>query len=213
MRTTAILLKNPLHLKRLFRTILILSVGLFVSYRIIRHVDHEVIFDDEVNFGFSIVALGIFVWTLLNDRKEYIKGKSLTAFIPTAFGVFIGIGLLTTLFILQQRDKSPSKLYCVSKIVDFNGVSIDFREDGSYKLTSWCLGADYYRGSYTISDSIITLDKTAIEKVIESNRLLIRQDGEIGRSGNREMSIYQIDKDGQVIRKATDFRVLDKPKW
>lgn len=167
---------------------------------------------DQMDFALSLVALGVFVWTLLKDRKEYTRVKNLTAFIPTALGVFISIGLLTTIFILQQRDKSPTKLYCVSKIVDFNGVSIDFREDGTYKLTSWCLGADYYRGSYTMTDSIITLDKSTIEKVIESNRLLIRQDGVTNRLGNKEKSIYQIGEDGQVIRNAIDFRVLDKPK-
>ena len=170
------------------------------------------VFDDEIDFGLSVIALGVFVWTLFSDRKEYIESKRLTAFIPTGSGVFIGIGLLTTFFLLQQRDKSPSKLYCVSKIVDFNGVSIDFREDGTYKLTSWSLGADYYRGTYTMADNIITLDKNSIEKVIESNRLLIRQDGETDSSGNKGKSIYQIDKDGQVIKNAVDFRVLEKSK-
>lgn len=198
-------------MKRPFKIILILTVGLFVSYRIIRHVDHEAIFDEEINFGLSAIALGVLLWILFKDRKEYLKSKSWTVFVPTALGVFIAIGLFITLFLLQQRDKSSSKFYCVSKIVDFNGVSIDFREDGTYKLTSWCLGADYYRGTYTIADNIITLDKNSIKKVIESNRLLILQDGETDSLGNKQKSIYQVDIDGQVIKNAVDFRVLDSP--
>jgi hypothetical protein len=142
--------------------------------------------------------------------KEYKTNKSLVSFISTALGLTICIGLAATLLILAQRDKSPTKIYCVTKIVDFNGAAIDFREDGTYKLTSWCLGFDNYRGTYTKTDSIITLDKRAIEGIVESKKLLIRQDGEVDSLGNVAKSIYQIDDNGQIIRNAIDFTVLDK---
>jgi hypothetical protein len=190
---------------------LILAAGWLLSYRLIRQADHDFIFDVEINSGLSVMALGLLLWIMLKDRREYIRSRTMTAFIPGALGLLTGIGLLTILFLLQQRDKSPSSLYCVSKIVDFNGASIDFREDGTYKLTSWCLGADYYRGSYTRQDSMITLDKSAIEKVIESNKLLVRQDGETDRLGNPGRSVYQIDREGRIIESAVDFRVLDSP--
>src|SRR6185295_7110522 len=107
-----------------------------------------------------------------------------------------------------------SKLYCVTKQNDFNGVSIDFREDGTYKMTSWSLGADYYRGTYTMKDSIITLDKSKIENAIVSNRLVVRPEIEIyekdsfpGKDTVYQKSIYQIDENGKVISGATDFVV------
>jgi hypothetical protein len=199
-------------MKRLIRIALILAVGVYTCSSIIRQVDHETIFDTLTNFVLSVLALGIFVWTIFKDREEYRRHKRLTAFMPTALGVLMGMGLGVTLFLLQQRDRSPVKLYCVSKIVDFNGVSIDFREDGTYKLTNWCMGADYYRGTYTMTGNTIVLDKNHIENVLESNRLFIQQDGAMDDAGNRERSIYQVDKNGHVIKRAVDFRVQDNPK-
>ena len=93
---------------------------------------------------------------------------------------------------------------------DFNGVSIDFRKDGTFKLMSWCLGADYYRGSYTITDSIIIIKDDGGENVLQSNRLLIRSDGEKDSFGNIERSIYQITQDGKIMEGTTAFRVITK---
>ncbi len=176
------------------------GVGLFTYYQFIKRVDHEFAFDFIPLGIVSFIAIIVFVWTIFLDRKEYSKSKSKADFLPTIIGTTILLGLFTTFYILDLRDKSPSRLYCVTKIVDFNGAAIDFREDGTYKLTSWCLGANYYRGTYTLQDSVITLDKSEIEKIIESNRLLIRQ--EVGQK-----SVYQINKDGQVIERAIDFVV------
>ena len=197
-------------MKRLFRIIIILIVGSFVYQRIIHQADHEDIFDPEITVLICAVVLVTFFCILFYDRKEYISSKKWQAFIPTTLCILSAINLFATLFHLQQLDKSPSTLYCVSKVVDFNGVSIDFREDGTYKLTSWSIGADFYRGSYKITDSIITLDKSSIERVIKSDRLVIRMNEEKDSKGNQEKSIYQIDKNGNVIGNVVDFRVLDK---
>jgi hypothetical protein len=199
-------------MKRILKIMVMLSVGVYLNFYIVDKADHDSIFDDIINLALGAIALAIFVWVLISDNKEYGNIKSRAAFAPTVTALFTAVTLLVTHLLLLQRDKSPSKLYCVSKITDFNGVSIDFREDGTYKLTSWCLGADVYRGLYTIKDSIITLDKNNIDNFIESNRLLIRQDGETDSLGNREKSIYQIDKNGQIIKTGNDFRVIDNPE-
>jgi len=201
---------------KIFRSVLITAIGLFSCYQFIKRVDHEFALDFIPLGIVSLIAIIVFIWTIFRDRKEYLKSKSKVDFLPTIIGMTILLGLFTTFYILDLRDKSPSKLYCVTKIVDFNGASIDFREDGTYKLTSWCLGADYYRGTYTIQDSIITLDKSAIEKIIESNRLLIRQEVEIyekdnipGKDTVFQKSVYQIDKSGNIIHRAIDFIVRE----
>ena len=143
------------------------------------------------------------------DKKQFSKTEKWNSFIAT----FIGLAILVVHFLVlssfKQRDNSPSQIYCVTKISDFNGVSIDFRKDGTYKLTSWCLGANIYRGKFTIKDSIITIDKSKIESCIVSNKLVIKQDGEIDSTGKQEKSIYQIDQQGQVINRSTDFRIID----
>ena len=201
-----------MNLKRLSKIILILAVGLYVSYKVIHRVDHDVIFDEQINLGLIISACLIFVWVINKDTRLYFKSKKFTEFLPTFIGLFITIGLVTTLYLLHQRDKSPIKFACVSKIVDFNGVRIEFRKDGTYKLCNFCLGADYYRGKYKIQDSIITLDKSNIDKVIETKRLVIRADGQKDDNGIIEKSIYQIDKDGNILDRAVDYRLLNNIK-
>jgi len=199
---------------KIFRSALIAVTGLFICFQFICRIDHEFIFDFIILFAVATGAAIIFMWTISKDRKEYSRSKKLVDFAPTFIGSAILLGLLTTIFILNQRDNSRSKLYCVTKQNDFNGVSIDFREDGTYKMTSWSLGADYYRGTYTMKDSIITLDKSKIENAIVSNRLVVRPEIEIyekdsfpGKDTVYQKSIYQIDENGKVISGATDFVV------
>ena len=201
---------------KIFRSVLIAVVGLFTCYQFIKRVDHEFALDYIPLGIISLIAIIVFVWTIFRDCEEFLKSKRKTNFIPTIIGITILFTMFTTFHILDLRDNSQSKLYCVTKIVDFNGASIDFRQDGTYKLTSWCLGADYYRGNYTIQDSIITLDKSTIEKIIESNRLLIRPETKIyekdsipGVDTVFQKSIYQIDKSGRILDGAIDFIVKD----
>jgi hypothetical protein len=200
---------------KIFRSILTGFIGLFTCYQFIKRVDHEFAFDFIPLTFLSAIAIIVFIWTIFRDRKEYSKSKSIVDFIPTIIGTAIVLGLFLAFYILDQRDKSPSKLYCVTKIIDFNGASIDFREDGTYKLTSWCLGADYYRGKYIMQDSIITIDKSEIEKIIESSRFVIRPEIEVyekdsipGKDTVYQKSIYQINP--EVIQNAIDFIVRDK---
>ena len=199
---------------KIFRSGLITVTGLITCYNFIKHVDHWFIFDSIILLAVGTIATIILLWTIYKDSKDFSKSKKITDFVPTFIGSTLLLGLLTTIFILNQRDSSPSKLYAVTKIVDFNGAAIDFREDGTYKLSSWCMGADYYRGAYTMQDSIITLDKSEIEKIIESNRLVVRPEIEIYNKESRidtvhQKSVYQIDKDGKVIWNAIDFIVRE----
>ena len=187
--------------------------GLFTCYHFISRADHEFVFDFILLFVISTLSTIIFVWIVYKDRKEYFKSKRLNAFIPTFIGSVFLFGLLTIILFLNQRDNSPSKLYCLTKVVDFNGVSIDFREDGTYKISSWSvLSADYFRGVYTIKDSIIILEESKIENTIVSNRLVIRQEVDIsekdiipGKETIYQKSVYQIDKQGKVIDGSMDF--------
>ncbi len=184
-------------------------VGLYISYQTITNLDHEDLFDKEGNIFYVVIATITFLTVAFFDKRQFSKTKNWKSFSATLIGLTIIVGHFLVLHSFKQRDKSPSQIYCVTKISDFNGVSIDFRKDGTYKLTSWSLGADIYRGKFTIKDSIITIDKSKIENCIVSNRFVIRQDGEIDSTGKREKSVYQIDQQGQVINRSTDFRIIE----
>ena len=196
-------------MNQLLRIAVISLAGLYLSYQAITSLDHEFIFDGAVNTFFGIIAAITFLTVALLDTRQFDRTKNLSSFAATFIGVVIFIGYLLVLNNYKQRDNSPSQIYCVTKMNDFNGVSIDFRKDGTYKLTSWSIGADIYRGKYTIKDSIITIDKSKIENCIVSNRFVIRQDRAIDSTGKRDRSVYQIDEQGQVVKHATDFRIIE----
>ena len=87
---------------------------------------------------------------------------------------------------------------------DYNGSSLEFREDGMYKFSNGSgLGESIQRGSYSINDTVITLDKTNIGNVIESKSLLLRK----GLNG-ADIRILQVDNNFNLIHKATEFRVV-----
>ena len=197
-------------MNKTIRVILISIFGLIILYRELSRIDNTFFLDDFINLVIEVIALVLFIWVIFKDRKQYLVDKKWIAFLPTILGLLFIFGLVITLYIFGLRDKSPVKFSCVSKIVDFNGVRIDFREDGTYKLNNFSMGSKFFRGNYTIKDSVITLDKMSIDKVIESNKLVIRTDGEKDSIGNIEKSIYQIDPNGKVIGRAIDFRLIEK---
>ena len=185
---------------------------MFTSVRFIRYVDHETILDGIINFWLIAITIGIFFWAYKNDKKLYRQNKKRIEYISTCLAILIVIAFSTKLFLLNLRDRSPSIIICESKEKDFNGVSIDFRKDGTFKLMSWSLNADYYRGSYTMADSIIVIKDDGGENVLQSNRLLIKSDGEKDSLGNIDRSIYQINEDGHIMEGTTAFRVIPKPE-
>jgi len=192
---------------------------MLVHLYVIRSVDHFFVFDIIPHLAVGLFSIIIFILVAYRDRREYkTTGKGI-AFIASFAEILSIASLVVTVYFLNQRDNSPSKLHCVTRIIDFNGVSIDFREDGTYKLTSWCMGADIYRGQYRIDDSVITLDKNKIEHTIVSSKLVIgierviyKRDSIPGMDTFFRKYVYQIDAKGKRIEHATDFIVLDTVK-
>ena len=196
---------------KIFRSAVLFAIGSFYIYYYVRHADHEFYFDGLILLPFVLAGLIIYPVVFFKDRKDYFKNKKLIEWLPTFIGVVLILVLLITVFIFQQRDKSSSKFYCTSKNSDFSGVSIDFREDGTYKLTSWCMGEDIYRGNYSIHENLIEIDTEGIEKILESNRLVIIPETEIYEKKTvHQKSVYQIDSKGNRIERAIAFTVIEK---
>lgn len=186
------------------RTFIIAASGLLLSCVLVQQVDHRDVFDNEIDIALGTFVAIVLVRAVWKDSRDFVRTRRLSSFIPTITGLVIGVGLVGVLWLYDLRDRSPVRWSVVTTETDFNGVSIDFRVDGSYKLTSWCLGADYYRGRYLVRDSIIVLDQSRIERIIESDQLLMRCDGKAG------VGVYQLDGNGQVIRNAVGFRLITK---
>lgn len=192
--------------EKIFRSLLVAAIACFVTIRLIGQIDHDRIFDDVVNFIMLLVALPILILVLVKDIAEYKAHNSLFSLFPTFITIIFLTGFLIAFFKTNRRDGSPIKFSCTSKMVDFNGVYIDFREDGTYKLCSWSLGADYYRGTYILKDSIITLNNLSKKAPLQSNILVIRNEN-VDDDTTIVKSIYQINKNGNVINNAIEFAI------
>ena len=95
----------------------------------------------------------------------------------------------------------------------FNNFSVDFKTDGNYLMANGTgLGQRYFYGKYSLKDSIITIDKSNIDKCIKTNKLIIRSEQyylplDTNSKTGQANYITQIDKNGKEIDKEFRFRV------
>jgi len=184
--------------KLVLRLLLVLNfIGIYV-FRITRQVDYYFVFDVLINTSLGIVAWIVSLLVVVGETKNYRQNGLKLNFLPTTMVLYLCLGLVTTLYLLAQRDKSPTVLYFVSKIIDFNGVAVDLRADSTYKVTSWCLGADYYRGKYRMYDSLIILDEKI--DVLASTRYVLENDTNAIGYNKVGKSVYPINRYGFIDR-------------
>jgi len=160
---------------------------------------------DGIIYGFLIIIFLIFLGFAINkDIKKYKVYKKWENFIPSIFGFIILISFFTTGITLKMRDNSPIIIQA-GYDGGYNGAWFEFRKDGTYKFVNHAgIGADYFRGKYELKDSIIILDKNEIDKVINTNKLAIRNEN-YGNSTSK--IIYQINDNHKVIDKEIKFHV------
>ena len=192
-------------LKRNWLIIPFLIIGFYYNFWTIQNADTEMIFEEFIYGGiilFFLIFLGI---SLRKDVLKFKKNKDLKNFIPSIVGIIILLSFLVVNIVLKYRDNSPIIIQA-GYDGGFNGCWFDFRKDGTYKFAnSGGIGADFFRGKYTLSDSIITLDKMEIDKVIKTNKLAIR---EIKNFDSTKIKvIFQIDKNHNIIDKNFYFIV------
>ena len=146
----------------IIRAAIVAIIGVILLNRTVYYADHTFFFNEII---YLFIAVGSFIAYLIiiwRDIVEFSRGRVWTSYLPTALGILIVATVLIVEYRLTLRDKSPTMLFA-STPSDFNGVSLDFRADSTYKITDWCLGADIYRGKYKLEDSVITLDKNPFE--------------------------------------------------
>ncbi|MBI3235346.1 MAG: hypothetical protein HYZ42_15140 [Bacteroidetes bacterium] len=182
-----------------------LTLGLFLNYKLIKDADDEFIFDGIVLGSLLIVFLFALLWTNIKDSKEYKQTKSKLSFIPTLSGLLVIVSLIVSNYLLKSRDNSPV-LIQAGYDGGFNGAWFDFREDGTYKFAnSGGIGATYFRGTYTLKDSMIILDKSNIDIVIKTHNLVIRKI--INQDSTTELLLYQINDRYEIVDKQFVFTV------
>lgn len=188
--------------------------------------DHDDIFNDLATRVFIIIASIITLIVFFHDKINYKQQQRLVAFTATiTAGIYIAI-LLLIVWLLKQRDNTPTTLYASSG--KLNWKSIDLRENKTFKITSsQILSADYFRGTYILKDSLLILDSVSALEVLDAHRYVIRSvpyndslakseikgfmkwltPSPIPPDTTTKVYLMPIDEQGTVIKSARQFQV------
>jgi hypothetical protein len=199
---------------KILRIILLTIFGTWFAYKIYKTAQDDFFLDGIILLGIAFVGLLIFLWTIIKDRKDYKASEKWLSFLPTSIGLLL---ILINIGLFYYQDSKTNSPTLISGFNDggFNGFSVDFKTDGNYVMANGSgLGQSYFYGTYSIKDSIITIDKSEIDNCIKSNKLVIRTEDyyikdSIDLLKSKANYITQIDNDGNEIDKDFRFRVTE----
>ena len=198
-------MKDKNHLIRL---IIILGIGIFLSYRIYQFRFSSFLFDTFIVGGIAVVGILFWLWSINKDFKKYKSTKNKRFWIGGIIGI-IFIGLIFGLYLKNNAEFNKPTLVRVYYDGDFNGTSIDFKTDGTYIFDNFAIGfSDYVHGNYKIDGQKIILDKKEIDNVIKTDLLEIKDIKENGIDYLAGKYLFQIEPSGKEIKKVTKFRVV-----
>ena len=180
---------------------------LFIRNFIISY-EEEFIFDFEILFFIGVLFIVFFIITIYRGIKNFRIANRPFELLPMFLGLIFVFVFLGILYKNGRLDSSPIVLRA-NYDGDINGFSLEFRKDGTYKFFNYSFfGGKYYRGNYTLRDSILILDKNNIDNVISTNKLVIRNfNDNVGKKISR---IVQIDnKHNRIEEQYFDFIVSE----
>lgn len=201
---------------KIWRIIPLTILGSWFTYRLYKTASDDFFFDGVIFLFIGIIGLSFFIWAIRKDFQEFKETKKSSSYLPT----FTGLAFILTisgLHLYQDSKINSPTLVRAFYDGDFNGFSIDLKENGNYVMANGSgLGQSYFYGTYTINDSIVTLDKSNIDQVISTNKLVIRtvtniyeQDTIEGEDTTYTDWIFQIDRNGKELNTGFHFRVTD----
>ena len=153
------------------------------------------------------IVLGL-IWLLLfysinkRERRTSTSKFWLTQYLLSILSVLTLVPIAIIFAHYQKKLKVPTLIKA-----ERHGVYADFKTDGTYiiKSGSWASRTHFY-GNYVLQDSIIQIDTSHLDKVITSNRFLIKHTN-LEKEKYRpdydrlktEKYLVQIDKEGNEI--------------
>jgi hypothetical protein len=186
-------------------------LGTWFVYKLYKSADETFIFDVFTFFFIGGLGFSFHIWTTFKDNEEYAISQDVTSYLPTFTGI-IFIGIIVSMTYFQDKKMNEPSLLTAFYDGGYNGFSIDLKKNGNYIMENGSgLGGSNFYGTYTISDSIVTLDKSNIDNIITTNKLVIRNtpyflplDSTNMIDKTKANYITQIDKNG--IEFDTEFR-------
>eukprot|EP01136_Pigoraptor_vietnamica_P005432 Opistho-1_new@37053 len=124
---------------------------------------------------------------------------------------------MANIALFYHQDSKRNSPTLISGFYDggFNGFSVDFKTDGNYVMANGSgLGQSCFYGTYSIKDSVITLDKSNIDNCINTNKLVIRTENYYPKDSTDLIKsnanyITQVDSNGNEIDREFRFRVTE----
>lgn len=189
--------------------------GSWFIYKLYKSATEDFIFDGIIFFFIGVVGLMFFVWTIRLDYQEYKQSKTIISYLPTKIG-FVFILMISGLHVYQKKIINSPTLIRAFYDGGYNGISIDLKENGDWIIANGSgLGQSYFYGSYSIIDSIITLDEIDFDEVLNSDKLVIRTMTTVFKQHATEVEdtihtdyLIQIGKNGKELNTDVRFRVL-----
>jgi hypothetical protein len=163
---------------KLWKCILLLSILLLVAVKYfaltIEYADNDFIFAGLI-IGFYFLLFFIVSGIIFKiEYAVYKKYSDFKVFKLTFVSLIIfifGIGL----HIYNGLKDTSDIIIEAGQNFDLNHIKLELREDNTYKFTNGSvLGNSYCRGNYIRKDSIIILDTTKSDRLLQSNYLAIR---------------------------------------
>ena len=210
----------------LTKTILVFFLWVACIYKIYTDYDHEYLMDSLIHNGLIIIASLVSAFAINSDYSQYKQQKKLTSFLSSITILICISGLFLTTYLLKKQDKTPTILYATRNNTGLGRITIDFRENNTYKLgRHQFFSANYQRGQYTIKDNVIYLDKTYASEQIMSDKFLVKRNPNFDSTkkanflkimfGTPEADVkaktflYQLNHNGQTIDSAITFKVVE----
>lgn len=199
---------------KILNIILLTIFGTWFAYKLYQTAQEFFFIDGIILLVIAIIGLLIFIWTIRKDCKEFKSSQNLTSYLPTFIGLLF---ILTNIGLFDYQNSKTNSPTLIRGFYDggYNGFSVDFKNDGNYIMANGSgLGQIYFYGTYTLKDSIITIDKSSIDNCIKTNTLVIRTESYYQKDSFESIKskanyITQIDDKGNEIDKEFRFRVTE----
>jgi hypothetical protein len=193
----------------LIRLIIVLGIGIFLSYKVYQFRSSTFIFDLIVFGGIAVFGIIFWLWSINKDLKQFKltkKNRFLT-------GTIIGIIFFSIIIGINWKNNSYFNKPTLIRGYydgDYNGSGIDFKKDGTYILENHAMGfSDFFFGFYEIEENIITLDKKDIDNVIKSNKLMIKDYLiKYPEKDKNEKYLIQITESGKELTIESRFKII-----
>ncbi|WP_027002324.1 hypothetical protein [Hugenholtzia roseola] len=199
---------------KILRTILVTVFGAWFAYKLYQTYQDDFFLDGIILLIIALIGLLVLIWTIRKDLKAFQTSQKLTSYLPTFIGLLFILANIGLFYYQNNKINTPTLIRAFYD-GDFNGFSVDFKKNGNYVIANGSgLGQRYFYGTYTLKDSLITIDKSSISTCIKTNKFVIRTENYYPKDNihlikSKANYITQIDEKGNEIDREFRLRVIE----